>query len=108
MKIKLPAPLEPYFVSQNTHDASAIERCFASNATVRDEGRSIKGIAAIKEWRVEVAEKYQHSVEPLGVFARDGKVVVTARVSGSFPGSPITLDHIFEIEGGKIVSLEIR
>jgi len=42
------------------------------------------------------------------VSTRDGKVVVTGRVSGNFPGSPITLDHIFEIEGGKIVSLEIR
>ena len=108
MNIKLPAQLEAYFVSENTHDTSAIARWFANDATVRDEGRSIEGIAAIKAWRVETAEKYQHSIEPLAVSTRDGKVVVTARVSGNFPGSPITLDHIFEIEGGKIVSLEIR
>ena len=108
MSIKLPAALETYFVSENTHDTSAIEACFASNATVRDEGRSIKGIAAIKAWRVETAEKYRHSVEPLAVSTRGGKVVVRGRVTGNFPGSPITLDHIFEIEGGKIVSLEIR
>jgi hypothetical protein len=108
MNIKLPAPLEACFASENTHDTSAIEACFASNATVRDEGRSIKGIAAVKAWRVEAAEKYQHSVEALAISTRDGKVVVTGRVSGNFPGSPITLDHIFEIEGGKIVSLEIR
>ena len=76
MNIKLPAPLEAYFVSENTHDTSAIEACFASNATVRDEGRSIKGIAAIKAWRVEAAEKYQHLVEPLAASTRDGKVVV--------------------------------
>jgi SnoaL-like domain len=109
MNIKLPPPLESYFVPENTHDdMSAIERWFASDATVRDEGRSIKGIAAIKAWRVETAEKYQHSVEPLAVSTRDGKVVVRGRVSGNFPGSPITLDHIFEIEGGKIVFLEIQ
>jgi hypothetical protein len=35
-------------------------------------------------------------------------VVVTAKVSGNFPGSPIKLEHLFEIEGGRIVSLEIR
>jgi hypothetical protein len=29
---------------------------------------------------------------------------VTARVSGNFPDSPITLNHIFEIEGGRITS----
>jgi hypothetical protein len=30
------------------------------------------------------------------------------KVSGDFPGSPINLEHIFEIEDGRIVSLEIR
>ena len=108
MSIKLPAPLESYFASGNAHDASAIDKCFAANAMVRDEGRTIKGTAAIKAWRVEIGEKYQHSVEPLAVSTRDGRVVVAAKVSGNFPGSPITLDHIFEIEDGKIVSLEIR
>ena len=108
MSIKLPVALKTYFVSENTHDTSAIERCFAPGATVRDEGRSIKGIAEIRAWRVQTGEKYHHSVEPLAVSSREGKVVVTGWVSGNFPGSPITLDHIFEIEGGKIVSLEIR
>jgi len=42
------------------------------------------------------------------VSTRDGKVVVTGKVSGNFPGSPISLQHIFEIEGDRIVSLEIR
>jgi SnoaL-like domain len=108
MSIKLPAALETYFVSENTHDTSAIERCFATDATVRDEGRSIKGIAEIKTWRFETGEKYHHSVELLAVTTLDEKVVVTGRVSGNFPGSPITLDHVFEVKGGKIVSLEIR
>jgi len=108
MSIKLPAPLESYFASQNAHDTSAIEECFATNATVRDEGRTIKGVAEIKAWRVETGDKYHHSVEPLAVSTREGKVVVTGRVSGNFPRSPITLDHIFATEGGKIVSLEIR
>ena len=108
MRIKLPAPLESYFASENAHDTSAIEECFATNATVRDEGRTIKGIAEIKAWRVETGDKYHHSVEPLAVSNREGMVVVTGRVSGNFSRSPITLAHIFEIEGGKIISLEIR
>jgi hypothetical protein len=33
---------------------------------------------------------------------------VTGKVSGDFPGSPINLEHIFEIVDGLIVSLEIR
>jgi hypothetical protein len=108
MSIKLPTALECYFATENAHRAWAVEECFASNATVRDEGKTIQGSAAIKAWRVETGEKYQHSVEPLSVVTRDGKVVVTARVSGKFPGSPIILDHIFEMQGDKITSLEIR
>jgi len=108
MSIKSPAPIDLFFASENAHDSSAIDHFFAAGAVVRDEGKTITGVTAIKAWRVETGQKYQHSVEPLAVSTRDGKVVVTGRVSGNFPGSPITLDHIFEIEGGKIVSLEIR
>ena len=75
---------------------------------VRDEGKVITGMAAIKAWRVETSRKYHHAVEPLAVSTRDGRVVVTGKVSGDFPGSPINLGHIFEIEDGRIISLEIR
>jgi hypothetical protein len=70
---------------------------------VRDEGRTIKGIAAIKAWRSETGEKYHHTVEPLSFTERDGKTVVTAKVSGNFPGSPVKLDHVFELHGDRIV-----
>lgn len=108
MSIKLRPPIDGFFASENAHDPSAIDRCFAASAVVRDEGKTIKGIAAIRAWRAESGEKYHHSVEPLAVFTEDGTVVVTARVSGTFPGSPVTLSHIFEIERGRITSLEIR
>jgi hypothetical protein len=108
MDITLPAPIDIYFASENAHDPSAMERCFAADATVRDEGRTIKGIAAIKAWRVETGERYHHTVEPLGLSLQDGRVVVLSRVSGEFPGSPIRLEHIFEIDGDRITSLEIR
>jgi hypothetical protein len=56
----------------------------------------------------EAKAKYQHTVEPLAVSHRDGLTVVTARVAGNFPNSPLDLQHVFAVEGGKIVSLEIR
>jgi SnoaL-like domain len=108
MSIRLPAPIDLYFASENTRDPSAIERCFAAGAVVRDEGKTTTGVAAIKVWRIETGEKYHHVVEPFSVSTRDGKVVVMGTVSGDFPGSPINLEHVFEIEGGRIVSLEIR
>ena len=44
----------------------------------------------------------------LTVEERDGKTVVIGKVSGDFPNSPVQLQHIFGLEGDKIVSLEIR
>jgi hypothetical protein len=108
MAIHLPAPIDTYFASENARDTEGVDRCFAVDAIVRDEGRTIEGIAAIRAWRIETGRKYQHTVEPLSVIERDGKTVVTARLSGNFPGSPVILDHIFEFDGDRIVSLEIR
>ena len=108
MGIPLPGPIEAYFTSENAHDTTLLDQCFAADATVRDEGKKIEGLAAIKAWRIETGKKYNHAVEPLAMAERDGKVVVSGKVSGNFPGSPVTLDHIFEIKGDKIVSLEIH
>jgi hypothetical protein len=38
---------------------------------------------------------------------RDGMVVVTSRLTGNFPGSPVDLRFFFRLERGKIASLEI-
>ena len=107
MAMHLPKPIDIYFASGNAHDTAALDTCFAPDAVVRDEAKTIEGLAAIKAWRIETGKKYNHTAEPVALSERDGKVVVTAKVSGNFPGSPINLDHAFEVEGDRIVSLEI-
>jgi len=107
MGIRLPKPIDIYFASENIHDPAALDTCFAPDATVRDEGKTIEGLAAIKAWRIETGKKYNHIVEPLAISEQDGKVVVTGKVSGNFPGSPINLDHVFELKNHRIVSLKI-
>jgi hypothetical protein len=76
-------------------------------ATVRDEGRTFEGLAAIRAWRTETKKQYRY-----GRARRDGSAgrptVVTARVSGDFPGSSVTLTFIFRLERDQITSLEIR
>jgi alpha-D-ribose 1-methylphosphonate 5-triphosphate synthase subunit PhnI len=106
--LQLPHPIGLYFASENTHTASAIDKCFAADAIVRDEGKTIEGVAAIRAWRVETVKKYNHRVEPLEVSERDRKIIVKARVSGNFPGSPTILGHSFAIVADRVVSLEIR
>ena len=107
MGIRLPKPIETYFASENVHDTAALDSCFAADATVRDESKTIKGLAAIKAWRIETGKKYNHTIEPLAISERAGKVIVTGKVSGNFPGSPINLDHVFELKNDRIVSLKI-
>jgi len=54
------------------------------------------------------AKKYQHTLEPVAASARGGKIVVSTKLTGNFPGSPVTLDFVFTLEGGKIAALEIK
>jgi hypothetical protein len=108
MSVELPEPIAAYIAAENGHDTEALAQCFAAHAVVRDEGRTIEGLTAIKEWKAESKKKYQHTVEPLASIHKDGKTVVTSRVAGNFPGSPIDLQFVFSLEAGKIASLEIQ
>jgi SnoaL-like protein len=104
----LPKPVAAYFAAEKNNDADAVALCFVADGVVRDEGQTVRGVPAIKQWNTEARKKYHHTVEPLDSVLREGKIVVKARVSGNFPNSPLTLEHIFELGGDKIASLEIR
>ena len=103
----LPIPIAGYIAAENASDADALTACFIEDAAVKDENETRRGLAAIKQWAITTKAKYHHSIEPLRV-ARDGeKTVVTNRLAGDFPGSPIELQFIFTLSGDKIASLEI-
>jgi hypothetical protein len=108
MSLHLPPPIDLYVKIENSGNVESLSECFAPNATVRDEGRTYKGLAAITEWKAETKKKYNHSVAPLEIAHRDRKTVLKAKLSGNFPGSPVTLDFSFVLEDGKIASLEIH
>ena len=108
MAIDLPEPVAVYIAAENRGDPELLEQCFADDAVVRDEGKTIQGLAAIKRWKAETRKKYRHTVEPLALARKDGKTIVTSRLTGNFPGSPIDLRFIFVLDGDKIASLEIR
>ena len=107
MSVDLPAPIAIYIAAENRGDTEALAKCFAGNAIVRDEGQTIEGLAAIKQWKAETKKKYQHTIEPLAVAQKDDKTIVTNRLTGNFPGSPIELEFVFMLDGDKIASLEI-
>ena len=108
MSLDLPRPIAIYLAAENRDDMEALAQCFAENAIVRDEGKTIAGLAAIKQWKAETKKKYQHTVEPLASVQKDDKTIVTNRLSGNFPGSPIELEFVFTLKGDKIAALLIR
>jgi hypothetical protein len=107
MRADLPAPIAIYIGAANRGQTEAFAQCFAESAVVRDEGKTIEGLAAIKKWMVESKQKYQHIIEPLASTQKDGKTVVTNRLTGNFPGSPIELELVFTLDRNKIAALEI-
>jgi hypothetical protein len=107
MPLQLPEPIERFIASENTHGCEAIEECFVPDATVRDEGRTRTGLNEIAAWRRETKARYRHTVKALAVANRAGKTVVTTELTGDFPGSPVTIDFVFQLNGDRIVSLQI-
>jgi ribulose 1,5-bisphosphate synthetase/thiazole synthase len=103
----LPKPIALYVAAENSGDVNLFDHCFVDNAVVRDERETHTGLAAIKNWKAETKKKYQHTVDPLRIAEQDGKFVLTNRLVGNFPGSPIELDFVFTLAGDKIASLEI-
>ena len=106
MSIELPKPIAAYFAADRL-DSETIARCFTENATVVDERRSHVGLEAIARWKAEASTRYSYVSEPFS-FEEDGeRIVVTSRVTGNFPGSPIDLRYGFVLEGDLIARLEI-
>jgi hypothetical protein len=82
--------------------------CGAENSTISPAiRRSSSGTSAITAWKAGASAKYSYTSEPFAVEQRGGRYVVTSRLTGNFPGSPVDLRYTFGLERGKIAFLEI-
>lgn len=107
MTLHLPKTVKTYFDISNGGNASRLATCFCADATVTDENRTYQGLDAIEAWQFQVRQAFAYRVEPLEASQEDGKLTVTTRVVGDFPGSPVQLNHVFLLRDGQIRSLEI-
>ncbi|UZE52031.1 nuclear transport factor 2 family protein [Rhodopseudomonas sp. P2A-2r] len=107
MPITLAPSIADYITADNTGDARRFGQCFVEDAIVRDEGHTYRGRAAIEQWNTEARAKYQHRIEPVSAKEADGRTIVTMRLAGQFPGSPIDVDFAFQLADDKIIGLEI-
>lgn len=104
--ITLPPPIADYFAADAT-DAEGVARCFTESAVVIDEKREHRGQRAIASWKAEATARYHYTSVPIALDVSGPDPVVTARVSGDFPGSPVELRYRFALEGERITRLEI-
>lgn len=106
--MNLPSPIQAYFDADRRRDADALAQAFAPGAVVVDEGHSYGGREAIAAWWRAAQDQYQPVTELLSTDAAGEATQVRARVSGTFPGSPITLTFQFQVSAGEIARLEVH
>ena len=81
MPLNLPGIIQRYINASNAHD--------------------------VTRWVTTTIEKYKFQFKPLSADERGAETILSVEVSGSFPGSPVTLEYQFTIANDKIQSLII-
>ena len=107
MTVQLPDPLAEYFAAANTDDSDRVAACFTEDALVHDEGADIRGREAIRAWAEDARRKYRFNAEVMAVEEAADRVVVTAHLTGDFPGNPVDLRYRFTLAGRQIAAVEI-
>ena len=105
--IALPAAIATYFSARADSTRQSFDACFAADAVVQDEAKIHQGLAEIKAWHIAANAPVQ-ATRVLSIREDGSKSIVTAEVSGSFKGSPVTLNFNFTLKAGLIAELEIH
>jgi uncharacterized protein (TIGR02246 family) len=104
----LPRPIAAYIQAANDHDSAAFAGTFSEDAVVADDGHEHRGRAAIQAWNEQNVREYAPSMAVAEVQQQEEKTAVTARVSGTFDGSPLLFRYTFTLAGDEISSLSIK
>lgn len=103
--MNLPNVIAKLIKAQNNFDSAAYAQCFTETAIVFDEGKTHEGKTEIEKWIDKSNKEYKATMEPLDYNEREN--ILSAEISGSFPGSPIILKFHFDITDGKIQQLKV-
>jgi hypothetical protein len=103
----LPKVIQNLVQAQNEFDSAAYANCFSETAVVFDEGNKHTGRNEIAQWIAEANEAYKTVMKSINFEEREAESLLTAEISGTFPGSPIILQYHLQITDGLITSLRI-
>lgn len=105
--MNIPKCVEAFFEADRRADVDGVVAAMAAEASVADERKLHVGRDAIRAWWLEAKRKTPHVNEPLDAETDEDVTRVRVRVSGEFPGSPVTLQFAFTVQSDRIVRLEI-
>jgi len=91
--------------AQNSHNSEAYTDCFSETAIVHDEEKTYEGKAEIRQWIEQSDREYHTELKPLGY--KEQESLLTAEVTGNFPGSPAILQFHFSLKDSLISALRI-
>jgi ketosteroid isomerase-like protein len=102
-----PGVIDAYFRAIADDDTDALVACFTDDAEVCDEGSVYRGPEEIHAWRDQTRSAYRYTADVVRA-ERDGdRHVITTRLSGDFPGSPVEVPYHFTLRDGLISELDI-
>ena len=107
MNKDLPPAIAAFFQSTNTREFADFLSLFTDDAHVNDEANDYYG-AQIADWIDRATADAKPTAEVTDITHDGDQFVVTAQVSGNFPGSPIQLRYSFTLKDSKIATLLIR
>ena len=103
----LPDAVRFYF-ELDPHDVDGFVSLFSEDASVVDEGETYQGLAQIRAWRTGPATKYTYATKVLDrEVPSAGRYLVTARLTGNFPGETVDLRCDFAVTSDLINRLVI-
>lgn len=103
----LPPSIQSYFDADSRNDLDALIATLSPEAVVEDERQRHVGTAAIRAWWRAAKQTTPHVNAPVEATTAGDVTRVRTRVSGDFPGSPVTLQFSFTIGNAQITRLEI-
>ncbi|MFN1215736.1 nuclear transport factor 2 family protein [Chryseobacterium kwangjuense] len=103
--MNLPDIISKLVKAQTEFDSQAYADCFTENAVVLDEGKTHNGKKEIENWIDKANNEFKTVMKPLEY--NENENILSAEISGTFPGSPVILTYDFELTDGYIQSLKI-
>jgi hypothetical protein len=103
----LQTPIKANFQANADLDVGGMLAPFSPDAIVRDERRTYRGTDEVRAWIEQATIDYKAVAIPQAIQVDGDTHQVTAQVSGTFPGSSITLAFCFRLDADRIAELEI-